>query len=185
MPGARNGAQAMPSARGVFKYFIFDFASCGMVPKPLPDGLRLGVFHPSWGRFRVNHFTSIWLYLFWFVFSKRKYRIYYLADQDRIVHLSHVISKNPKFPFLGPDDFEIGPCWTDPEYRGQGLYPHVLSQIANDFQDHVGELFIFAEEKNKASLAGISKLGFNYIGSGSKTGLLGVYRITQPATNEE
>ncbi len=152
-----------------------------MLPRPLPGGLRLDIFSPTWGRIRINHFTSIWLYLFWFVFSKRKYRIYYVADQDRIVHLSHVISKNPKFPFLGPDDFEIGPCWTDPEYRGRGLYPCVLSQIVADYQDYVGKLFIFAEKKNKASLGGISKSGFKFIGSGSKTGALGIYRITQPA----
>jgi len=174
----------MPAAKGMFQFFIFDFGSTDIVPKPLPAGLRLDIFTPSVGKIRVNRFTSFWLYLFWYIFSRRKYRIYYVADRDRIVHLSHVISKNPKFPFLGPDDFEIGPCWTDPEYRGQGLYPCVLAKITADYQACVGKLFIFGAKKHQASLAGISELGFQYIGSGVKTGALGIYRITDPVEEE-
>ncbi len=117
------------------------------------------------------------------MFSRRKYKIYYVLNEGRIVHISHVISRNPKFPFLGNEDFEIGPCWTAPEFRGQGLYPFVLARIAADFRDNLGKLYIFAEKENKASLAGISKSGFKFIGSGSKTGFLGIYRITQPAND--
>lgn len=167
-----------------YQFFAYDFSTARPLGRTLPEAMKLEIFSPTWKKIRINNYGSFYLYLFWFLFSRRKYKIYYVLNQGCIVHMSHVISRNPKFSFLGINDFEIGPCWTAPEFRGQGLYPCVLSKIAADYRDDLGKLFIFAEKKNKASLAGITKSGFKYIGSGAKTGFLGIYRITQPAGDE-
>lgn len=151
---------------------------------PLPGNLNIRVFSPTWNNLRVNDFTSIWLYLFWYWFSVRKYQIYYVSDQENIVHVSHVLAKNPKFSFMGPEDMEIGPCWTHPEFRGQGLFPLVLGRIADDLQGRSGRLFIFAERGNAASLKGITKSGFRFCGSGEKSGIWAKYRITSPSQDE-
>lgn len=164
----------------IYQFFVLDRSRNHSNPKPLPPNLALDVFTPTWRRLRLTDFTSIWLYWFWFLFSRRRYNIYFVMDGKRVVHLSHLISQNPKFPFLGPRDFEIGPCWTDPDYRGLGIYPNVLKRIADDLEDEVGRLFIFAEIENAASLKGISKSGFQLVGTGKKSGLFGKYEIRQP-----
>ena len=164
--------------QSVYLFYVFDHIIEASDPRSLSEGMKIEVFTPSWKRIRINSYTSILLYWFWFLFSRKKYNIYYLVHQGRIVHLSHVISKNPKFAFMGPEDFEIGPCWTHPDYRGQGIYSVVLSRIAGDFQGKADRLFIFAENENVASLKGISRSGFKFLGSGKKSGIFGIYRIT-------
>jgi RimJ/RimL family protein N-acetyltransferase len=162
-----------------YHFFVFDGSASSPLPKPLPDFLAIRVFEPSWGRLRVTKFTSIWLYIFWFLFSRHRYKIYFVEDGERVVHLSHLISKNPKFPFLGRGDYEIGPCWTHADYRGMGIYPNVLKRIAEDMTGHSERLYIFAEIDNEASLKGIRKSGFRLVGTGRKSGLLGRYEIIQ------
>ncbi len=152
--------------------------------RSLPENLKIRVFSPTWNNLRVNDFTSIWLYLFWYWFSVRKYLIYYVSDQEKIVHVSHVLFKNPKFTFMGPQDMEIGPCWTHPEFRGRGIFPVVLGRIADDLQGRRGRLFIFAERGNAASLKGIIKSGGRIFGSGEKSGVWGKYRITSTSQDE-
>ena len=168
-------------AQGNILFYVFDHVPEESDPKQIPEGLKIEVFTPSWKSIRVNKYTSVWLYWFWFFFSRNKFSIYYLVHQGRIVHLSHVISKNPKFAFMGPDDFEIGPSWTHPEHRGQGIFSVVLSRIASDYQGRAGRLFTFAAQGNAASLKGITRSGFKFIGSGKKTGIMGIYRITNSA----
>jgi len=174
----------LSKSENIYLFYVFEGSSKLPAPKPFPEGLKMEIFAPSWKSIRVNNYTSIWLYWFWFFFSRRKYLIYYLVDGGRIVHLSHVISQNPKFAFMGPDDFEIGPCWTHPDYRGQGLYSSVLGRIAGDLMSTVDRLFIFAEKKNEASLKGITKSGFKFFGSGKKTGFGGIYRITNLGSDD-
>ena len=55
----------------------------------------------------------------------------------------------------------IGTCSTHPDYRGMGLYPHVLSKIC-DFFEIKGKSFavISTTKMNFPSIAGISKAGF-------------------------
>lgn len=49
--------------------------------------------------------------------------------ESDLAHTSYVIPKCFKFPFLRADDFEIGPCFTYPSYRGKRIYPAVPQYI--------------------------------------------------------
>ena len=169
----------MPTrSRDVYQFFRWEGGPPDPAASTLPSGLTLGVHRPTLRNLRVGRSTTIWLYLFWYLFSRRKYLIYHLTDGLRLVHVSHVVGRNPKFAFLGPDDFEIGPCWTHPDFRGRGLYGQVLKRIVADFADDPGRLVIFAEQDNAASLRGIAKAGFRSCGVGEKSGWVGVYRLT-------
>lgn len=146
-------------------------------PVDLPVGLELERFSPSLGRLRAYSGEAsppLALHLFWYVGSARKYAIYYVRHQGEVVHVSHVLGRSYKFPFMKKQDLHIGPCWTADQFRGHGIYPAVLSRIA---LDHPGtRLWMLTDEANAASRRGIEKAGFRAVGSGVKE--KGVYRLT-------
>lgn len=116
-------------------------------------------------------------YLLWRFAAAGNYEIYDALVGHRVVHRSHVVRKDFRFPFMAHDDLLIGPCWTADDHRGHGLYPAALSRIATDHPNR--RVWIFAAFDNPASRRGIEKAGFREIGHGVKR--LGRYRLTVPA----
>jgi len=58
-----------------------------------------------------------------------KAEIWYVLKDEKIVHKSVCIPYCKKFSFMAKGDFEIGPCVTLQSFRGQGIYPKVISAI--------------------------------------------------------
>lgn len=97
-------------------------------------------------------------------------------NQDgETVHTSYVVPKCFKFPMLSVNDYIIGPCFTRPDYRGQGIYPRVLEYICS----HIGNIetlfYMCVDESNLPSIKGIEKSGFKKCGSAKKTRFLKRY----------
>ena len=67
--------------------------------------------------------------LLWNLATLGKVKVYAVYDKNKRIHTSYVVRGREKFLFLGKSDIEIGPCWTNSEYRGRGIYPMVLSSI--------------------------------------------------------
>lgn len=141
----------------------------------LPDGYTYQVYKPSFAQLSLHSYSSKTLYLYWYLFTLGRYKIYYIHSNGEIVHYSHVIPKTPKFKFMKYGDYEIGPCWTHPEHRGIGLYPFTVMRIIEDHKKDNSDIYIFAEEDNTASIRGIEKCGFEFLGKGHKKGILGTY----------
>ena len=101
----------------------------------------------------------------WTVLTLGKGRVYFIRDvQKKIIHTSYVIPRCIKFPFMkGKYDIEIGPCKTEPAYRGQGLYPYVLSFIMQNALDEKGIAYMIVSDSNTSSIRGIQKVGFTRI----------------------
>lgn len=92
--------------------------------------------------------------------TKGKAKIYYVADKNDLQHTSYVVPKCSKFPFLGENDYEIGPCFTYPAHRGKGIYPNVLRYICDFVGNSDTTFYMIVDEKNTASIKGIEKAGF-------------------------
>lgn len=93
------------------------------------------------------------------VLTKNKTKIYYAFDDNgNILHTSFIIPPNIKFSFLKENEMEIGPCYTNPNARGQGVYPYVLDYIVKN-NKAVNYLMIIKEE-NLSSIRGVTKAGF-------------------------
>lgn len=103
--------------------------------------------------------------------SKGKARIFYVKVDGKVVHTSYVIPRCRKFPFLKENDFEIGPCCTDKEYRGLGIYPQVLNYIVYSNGAGGETYYMIVSQDNISSLRGIKKAGFDLCGEVFKTKL--------------
>ena len=167
-----------------YLFYVFDGKNLNGYDEGIQDDTEIQVFSPTWNNLRINNMTGILFYLFWYWFSAGKYLIYFVKNEGEVVHVSHVLTRNPKFAFMAGKDREIGPCWTHPGFRGRGLYSRVLRRIAGDLGQGDGRLFVFAEEKNAASLKGIAKAGFSYFGAGIKSSPWGIYRVTSRSGRE-
>jgi len=99
-----------------------------------------------------------------------KNRECFLALLNRkIVHYSWVAVNIPSHGSVkvGNQAAYIGPCFTAPEYRGLGIYPHVLTVIlATLKRDGFKKALIEARKDNIASIRSIEKAGFRRVEKG-------------------
>ncbi len=126
------------------------------------------VFTPKIGRLSLHgEPTGFKTFVVRFLFqltTNGKAKIYYVADADDLMHTSYVVPQCSKFPFLGKNDYEIGPCFTYPQYRGKGIYPNVLRHICNSLGNSDTSFYMIVDDANIASVKGIEKAGFKKYG---------------------
>lgn len=159
--------------------YVFDESSKANINiKPIDKRYKMFEFKPSLLKLKLTKFTSVRdliIHVLWFVFTRGKYRIIYVKDGSKIVHSSYVIPKIFKFSFMeSKNDFEIGPSYTEESYRGQGIYPFVLTYIVSKYNRN-SKFYMIVEENNTSSQRGIIKSGFKKIGEVYKD-KFGIYR---------
>lgn len=138
-------------------------------PIELPEGYVFEEFVPR--LFRLRHSMDraappLAMYLFWFFCSTGPYSIHYVWHGGRIVHVSHMLRRNPRLAFMKQTDLHIGPCWTDTAHRGRRLFPATIQRMA---EMHGGRtIWMLADKDNSASRRGIERAGFRLAGMGSK-----------------
>ena len=156
-------------------FYIYDKAPQNKELAQLAQEFKIVIFTPSMFRLK-KHYSNLLIYIFWFLFTKRKYKIVYVINKkNEIIHYSHILPKLFKFPFMQSNDLEIGPCWTSKEYRGRGIYPFILKYIVEKLSQDNRRFWIFAHEDNNPSIKGIRKSGFRFVGKGTKSKVFGIY----------
>jgi GNAT superfamily N-acetyltransferase len=115
------------------------------------------------------------LHLLWYLTCRGKYTIYYVYDGDRIIHYSYVFGPNFRFTYMSKDDLSIGPIWTHPMYRGQGIAPTVFRYICATHKD-CGFFYTTANHTNAASRRAMEKAGFEFYSYGYTTRILRLFR---------
>jgi len=136
-----------------FKYFFFD---------PTTFNLKL-------------HNGSILLYLFWYIFSFGRYRIFYIIDKksDTIAHYSHILPKIFKYSFMKKQEFQIANCYTYPEFRGNRLFSFALSFIG----ESEDVFWVGTRDDNNASIKSIERAGYLRVLKVYKSNFLGIYKL--------
>lgn len=160
------------------KLNFYEFTCETMPPKlEMSNPYQVLAFKPSIMKLKL-HPGGLLIYLFWYLFTKGRYRIYYVKDgNNEIIHYSHVLPNFFKFPFMRSNDLEIGPCWTNESYRGQNIYPYIITLILKNLCRKNRTFYMFTEEENIPSQKGILKAGFHFYKTGFKKGILGIYNF--------
>lgn len=167
-------------------FFRFDNESYEMVNN-LNDSIKLTEYQieqfiPSFVNLK-KHSANRLLYIFWFIITLGGYKIIYLKKNEIIIHYTHILPKFFKLPFLGFNDLEIGPSWTEEAYRGKGIFPNVIRYIVETFKDEKRCFYMFSHVDNKSSQKAIQKAGFDMWHCGYKTYFLGIYRVVEDKEN--
>lgn len=97
---------------------------------------------------------------FFLLITGGKYRIFYLLRKGEIVHISYLVPKCIKFPFLRPGDYQIGPCMTGEPFRRKGVYRFMLQYITSLPGFAGADFYLIIRDTNTASIAGAESAGF-------------------------
>jgi RimJ/RimL family protein N-acetyltransferase len=89
-------------------------------------------------------------------------------------HISSVFPGFARFPFMGPDDLQIGATSTSPDARGQGLATRAILEIMDVLGQPGRTFWYLTEAANIASCRAIEKAGFHCVGEGEKHSRLGL-----------
>lgn len=117
-----------------------------------------------------------------------RHKIFCIDDKKGLVHFTFIIPYCKKFSFMCKQDYQIGPCWTREDYRGQGIYGKVVTYIAEQLmqKNSVSDIYMLIREMNKESINGINKTNFKRIGKCKKTTYLRYYKeVIRDNNNEE
>lgn len=144
---------------------------------------EFGMFKPSVLRLclsaKTPSISERLVNFYWYLITFGRLRIYYLKDGGEFIHTSYCIPKCYKFPFMGAKDLQIGPCVTNEKYRGQGIYPYVLSRIVEDLAKPDVTFYMIIDDKNLPSQRGVYKVGFIKSAKLVKDSCLKIYRISR------
>jgi hypothetical protein len=113
-----------------------------------------------------------WLFHCMFIFKNRMYRIYLIRTVEDVVHRSCLFPPFFRFPFMKPDDLQIGDIWTAVSERRQGLSEVVISQIINDYKNRT--IWFLCESGNIASQSLARSAGMQLFGVGRRTSQFGI-----------
>jgi GNAT superfamily N-acetyltransferase len=112
-----------------------------------------------------------------------------LADDDLVAYgwLQTWAPMRREFWWLAQDGVCIGPFWTNPRFRGRGVYGRLLAHSLWEARRRFPErrLFIWARDENEASNRGIVKAGFDPLGRHQVVTLFGgLVRKHRPRESE-
>lgn len=132
-----------------------------------PTVLQLKPKGLSWVPFGVW-----WLFHYTHIFKNRAYKIYLLRMFGKVVHRSCLFPPFFRFPFMRPNDLQIGDIWTAESERRQGLSEVMLNQIINDYQNRT--IWFLCEAGNIASESLARSAGMELFGVGRRTSQFGI-----------
>lgn len=119
-----------------------------------------------------------WLYyLTKIILGKPSYGICIILEKNRIIHYTVAAHKCFKFPFMSEEDIQIGPSWTDPEYRNRGIASNVIDEIRKHYGNEAKKYYWIVGEENYVSRHVVEKLGFRNCGEIHKKRALGMFPI--------
>jgi predicted GNAT family acetyltransferase len=107
-----------------------------------------------------------------------KFREYSLYYDKTVVAKAQIMPKIFIFDFMDRKGLHIGPCWTHPDFRGQGLYPYLIKKVMDDYKNAYRNFYMFTSTDNISSQRGIEKAGGVLFAYGYKN-KFGIYKISR------
>jgi len=94
--------------------------------------------------------------------------LFFVKSGDDFAHYAFVTPARRYaryFPMMNSEEaLLIGPCFTEPEFRGRSIYPRVLQYIVTTLRNEgFGPFYIHTSIDNKASIRGMEKAGFRQL----------------------
>jgi RimJ/RimL family protein N-acetyltransferase len=162
--------------------FVWDSGQSKMAPLSPPDGYRATLWRPSWQRLVPPGDPEPSLYVWWLMhqlrgFRNRSYAALAVYSRADVAHRSLVFPASFVFPFMRPDDLQIGLVSTAPSHRRRGLAVFAIRDVFRRLERPGRRFWYLTEEGNEASVRTASAAGFVVAGTAFKHHRLGVRRL--------
>ena len=118
-------------------------------------------------------FAIWWFFHYLRVFKNRQYKLVLIRHEGRVVHRSTIVPCYFRFPFMRPDDVQIG-VWTEPEYRGLGLTGFALEKAIELTRGASRRIWYIVKEANQSSVRVAEKQGLLFAGRGARVSRFGL-----------
>lgn len=171
---------------GDLLFYVSEGAAQAGSRSEIPEGSAFDWWSPSplrpmprWDRKPV--YLVWWLMHGLHVFRNQGFTVLQLHRNGELLHRSVVTPGYFRFPFMAPEDLQIGFTWTEPAQRGKGLALRAIAEIHERFARPGRRFWYIVEKSNAASIRVIQKAGFRLLGEGAKQprfglGIFGAYR---------
>ncbi|MCX6622751.1 MAG: GNAT family N-acetyltransferase [Acidobacteria bacterium] len=130
------------------------------------------------------HFLYWWLhYLFCRPGKKSCFAVRLVSDRGRLVHYAVTRSADFRFPFMKDKDLQVGPVWTDPNYRSSGLGTESLAAaVSAAAREGWQAVWWLCRDDNLPSNRLAKRAGFEYVGPATRTracgfAAMGIYQL--------
>jgi hypothetical protein len=144
----------------VYKISPSDILSVKQWPE-LFLGYKLVIYKPN--VFNLSQYgTSSFVNFLWYLTTLGRFSILVLLDHDTVVHYSYITPKVFRFPFMGKNDVQIGPCVTHPDYRGKSIFTNVLKLIPAYYAKESDLVWTYTTQDDIAAQKAFAKAGYEF-----------------------
>lgn len=162
--------------------FVWDSGESSVAPSSLPDGYRSTLWRPSWRRLVPPGDSEPSLYVWWLMhhlrgFRNKSYAALVVYSRGDVAHRSLVFPPSFVFPFMRPDDLQIGLVSTAPSHRRRGLAVFAIRDVLRRLGRPGRRFWYLTEESNEASVRAATAAGFLVGGTAFKHHRLGFRRL--------
>jgi len=153
-------------------------------PAPLPPGVMIRIWRPAEdgapprGSRRPQNLVW-WGWDLVGVFPQRRFAEISLWREGRLVHRLILTPRWYRFPFMAPQDLQVGDLWTHPDFRGRGLAHVAIDRAHREAAGCAGQLWYLVEADNVASVRLIKSCGYRLVGAGRRVNPLGIGALGQ------
>jgi len=153
----------------------------------LPPGLELRCWAPATDGYPPRGSRTLVNLAWWALtragrFARPDFTEISIRQDDHVVHRLIVTPAWFRFPFMAPDDLQIGSVWTLPEARRKELARVAMGEAHRRFGNSAARFWYVADDSNHASQALARSCGYELVATGRRTrrfatSLLGQYVV--------
>lgn len=159
-------------------YVVFASDGGRASEKAPPAGYQLQLWEPALtavvppGAPRPSY-TAWWLFDRAHAFRNAGYGVVLVWSGDVLAHRLGIFPGWYRFPFMGPDDLQLGDLWTDPAHRGRGLASAAIAFALRARVD-ARRFWYVTHQANTASIRTAERAGLHLVGTATRTRPFGV-----------
>lgn len=150
----------------------------------LPPGLEFHCWTPASDGYPPRGSRSLANHFWWALtkiggFAGPDFTEISISDGGRVLHRLIVTPGWYRFPFMAPQDLQIGALWTSPEARRKQLARAAIGEAHRRFGDQETRFWYVADAGNQASEALGRSCGYELVATGRRTRRFGTSQLGQ------
>jgi RimJ/RimL family protein N-acetyltransferase len=168
----------------IVEFYRFDPALPVVQPRPLAPGLQMRWWEPQRDGPPKGGSRRLPNYFWWALaraggFSHDGFAELRIEQAGRVIHRLILTPRWYRFPFMGPDDLQIGAVWTSPEARRQRLAKTAIAEAHRRIGKTKANIWYVTDDRNPASAALARACGYRQVAVGRRVRRFGTTLLAQ------